>query len=103
MVQNTEQTIILDKYTNTPSYRVGWNVTESLITPQEDPSLLDNAQGSSNYAAKGAHRFKMTLTLAKMTLTTTDDTNFVELARLNAGVIENRAKFTEYSIVKALI
>ncbi len=103
MVQNTEQTIILDKYTNTPSYRVGWNVTESLITPEEDPSLLDNAQGSSNYAAKGAHRFKMTLTLAKMTLTTTDDTNFVELARLNAGVIENRAKFTEYSIVKDMI
>ncbi|MDP6587806.1 MAG: DUF4815 domain-containing protein, partial [Anaerolineales bacterium] len=103
MVQNTEQTVILDKYTNTPSYRVGWNVTESLITPEEDGSLLDNAQGSSNYAAKGAHRFKMSLTLAKMSLTTTDDSNFVELARLNSGVIEHRAKFTEYSIVQDMI
>ena len=103
MVQNTEQTIILDKYTNTPSYRVGWNVAEELITPEENSTLLDNAQGSSNYAAKGAHRFKMSLTLAKMTLTTTDDSNFVELARINAGVIENRAKFTEYSIVRDML
>ena len=103
MVQNLEQTIILDKYTNTPSYRVGWNVTESLITPEEDASLLDNAQGSSNYAAKGAHRFKMTVALAKKTLTTTDDSNFVELARLNAGRIENRIKFTEYSVVADML
>ena len=103
MVQNLEQTIILDKYTNTPSYRVGWNVAEELITPEENSTLLDNAQGSSNFAAKGAHRFKMSLALAKMTLTTTDDSNFVELARLNAGVIESRAKFTEYSIVRDML
>ena len=103
MTQNTEQTIILDKYTNTPSYRVGWNITETLVTPEMDPSLLDNAQGSSNYAAKGADRFKMTLTLGKFSLTATTDNNFVELARLNAGLIESRAKFTEYSIVADML
>ena len=103
MVQNTKQTVILDKYTNLPSYRVGWDVTEALITPEEDPSLLDNAQGSSNYAAKGAHRFKMTLALSKRTLTTTDDSDFVELCRVNAGVIEARVKYTEYSVVQDMI
>ena len=60
MCRTSGQTIVLDKYTNTPSYRIGFTVNEQLITPEEDTSLLDNAQGSSNYAAKGAHRFKIT-------------------------------------------
>ena len=32
-VQVTGQTLILDKYTNTPNYRVGLTVTESFVTP----------------------------------------------------------------------
>ena len=103
MVQNTEQTIVLDKYTDTPSYRVGWNITESMVTPEEDSSLLDNSQGSSNFAAKGSHRLKITLTLAKKSLTDTADSNFVELVRVNSGVVENRVKFTEYSVVADMI
>ena len=103
MTRTTAQTITLDKYTNTPSYRIGFNITESLITPEEDPDLLDNAAGSSNYAAKGAHRFKMTLTLTKKTLTTSDDSNFIELARVEDGVIIKRKKATEYSIVADML
>ena len=64
MCRTTAQTITLDKYSSTPSYRIGFTITETLVTPEDDPSLLDNAQGSSNYAAKGAHRLKITLTLA---------------------------------------
>ena len=48
MCRTTAQTIVLDKYTNTPSYRIGFNVVETLVTPEEDTNLLDNAQGSSN-------------------------------------------------------
>ena len=103
MCRTTSQTIVLDKYSATPSYRVGFTVTESLITPEEDPLLLDNAAGSSNYAAKGAHRFKITLTIGKKSLTDTDDANFVELARVNAGNIVHRKKATEYTIVADMI
>jgi len=53
-VHVAEQRIILDKYTNSPSYRIGLTVTESIETPEEDVSLLDNAAGSSNVNAKGA-------------------------------------------------
>ena len=67
MCRTAGSTITLDKYTNTPSYRIGFDITEGLVTPEEDTSLLDNATGSSNYAAKGAHRLKITLTLAKRT------------------------------------
>ena len=69
-------TLVLDKYTNTPSYRIGLSVTESFVTPNDDTSLNDNAQGTSNVNAPGAHRFKITLTLAKKSLTATDDNNF---------------------------
>jgi len=103
MTRTTTQTITLDKYTNVPSYRVGFTIVESLITPEEDSNLLDNATGSTNYAAKGAHRFKITLTLAKKSLTSTDDANFVELARVEEGRIIHKKKATEYSIVAEMI
>ena len=103
MLRNTAQTLVLDKYTNTPSYRIGWNITETLVTPEMDASLLDNAQGSSNYAAKGAHRLKYTLTLAKKGLTATDDTNFIELARVDNGIIVHRKKATEYSVINDML
>lgn len=62
----TDQTIVLDKYTNTPSYRIGLIATESEITAEEDNSLFDNAQASFNYAAPGAHRYSIDLTLTAL-------------------------------------
>ena len=41
-VRVAAQRIVLDKYTDTPSYRVGLSVGESLITPETDTELLDN-------------------------------------------------------------
>ena len=78
-VQCSTQTIILDAYSATPSYRIGFTVTEQLITPEEETALLDNATGSTNFAAKGAHRLKYNLTLAKKALGSADDADFVEL------------------------
>ena len=83
-VQATTQTIILDKYSATPSYRIGFSVAESLVTPEEETGLLDNATGSTNFAAKGAHRLKFTLTLTKKSLGTADDSDFIELLSVKA-------------------
>jgi len=99
-VQVDNQVVILDKYTNTPSYRVGLTVTESFVTPNDDTSLNDNAAGSSNVNAPGAHRFKILLTLAKKTLTSTEDANFVELLRLKNGILQNQVRNTEYAILE---
>ncbi len=103
MLRNTAETITLDKYTNTPSYRIGFNVAEVLVTPEMDPNLLDNAQGSSNYAAKGAHRLRYTLTLTKKSLTATDDTDFIELARVDNGNVVHRKKVTEYAVIADML
>ena len=98
-VKVAEQRIVLDKYTNVPSYRVGLTVTETLETPEEDTSLLDNAQGSSNVNAKGAHRLKISLTLAKLALDSEEDENFIELLRTDTGVVQEKVRNTEYSVL----
>ena len=64
-VQNDAQTLILAKYATDTSYKVGWTITETIITPEDDVSLKDNAQGYSNFSAPGAHRLKITLHLEK--------------------------------------
>jgi hypothetical protein len=99
-VQIDTSTLILDKYTNTPSYRIGFSVTESFVTPNDDNSLNDNAAGSSNTNAPGAHRFKILLTLAKKTLSSTEDENFYEIARVENGTIKSIVRNTEYAVLE---
>jgi hypothetical protein len=93
------QTIVLDKYTTLPSYRIGLLVSEEIITPEEDETLLDNAQNSFNYAAPGAHRFYIDLTLTKLAIDTILDENFVELIRVTNGSINTIVQNTEYSLL----
>jgi hypothetical protein len=99
-VQVSNQVLILDKYTNTPSYRVGLSVVESFVTSNDDATLNDNAAGSSNANAPGAHRFKIDLTLAKKTIASTEDANFIELLRLSNGNLQNRVRTTDYGILE---
>jgi hypothetical protein len=94
------QTIILDKYTNTPSYRVGLLCEESIVTAEEDETLFDNAQNSFNYAAPGAHRYSITATLTKLTEGSTEDTDFIELIRTGDGQIKKETRRTEYSVLE---
>jgi hypothetical protein len=97
----SQQTIILDYYTNTPSYRIGLNVSEEIVSAKEDPSLYDNAKGFTNYAAPGADRFKISLSLTKKTIDSVDtDTDFVELLRVENGEIKKINTKTQYSLIK---
>ena len=95
-----EQNIILDYYTNTPSYRVGLTVTESIVSSKEDPSLFDNAKGFSNFASPGADRFKISLTLSKKELTDKNDTDFIELLRVEDGKILKLETKSEFSQIR---
>ncbi len=97
-----KQTLILDYYTNNPSYRVGLTIEEIIITPKDDKSIYDNAKGFENYAAPGADRLQIQLTLDKKLLTDLNDSNFIELLRIDNGKIkkiENKSindKFRDY-------
>ena len=97
------QSILLDQYGSNPSYRVGLEVTESIITSEDDDSLNDNAAGTSNYSAPGAHRFKITTTLIKKLIDDESDKNFIELLRINNSRVEKIVQRTAYNeLEKAL-
>jgi len=99
-VKTDAQTIVLEKYNGKPSYRIGLDITESLTTSAVDTTLLDNAQGTTNENAPGADRLKFTLTLSKYAITATTDTNFIELGRVNAGIIELEVTRPVYSHIE---
>ena len=96
-VQVESETILLDQYTNTPSYRVGFQVVEEIVTAVEDDSLYDNAAGFSNFTAPGADRLKINLVLSKKALDNFQDQNFIELFRTKNGEIKKIVKNTVYS------
>lgn len=93
------QILVLDKYDYTPSYSVGFNILETIVTPEQDESLLDNAQGSYNFAAPGAHRYSISLELAKkITIDDTNDTSkYIQLTSLLYGAPQTQYNVTQYA------
>jgi hypothetical protein len=94
-VKHTTQTIILDKYTNEPSYKVGLVPNKSFVDYIEDQSLVDNAQGTPNFQAPGADRLKIDTTLTKIALdATTDENEFITVTEIDTGVARKRKTIT---------
>lgn len=96
-----KQTLILDYYTNTPSYRVGLQVSEEIVSAKDDNQLYDNAKGFNNYSAPGSDRFKLTLTLDKKELGTVEsDVDFIEILRIDGGDIKKITVKNQYSLIR---
>jgi len=85
LVNVDKQFVVLDKYSSTPSYRVGLEVIEDIVTSDDDSSLLDNARGSYNFNASGADRHRIRCVLTKRAIDSVDDEDFIELLRLEDG------------------
>jgi len=102
-VEVSKQTLILDYYTNTPSYRVGLKISETIVNAKDDSSLYDNAKGFTNFAAPGADRLKIALILTKKEISDTKDTDFVEILRVDEGKIKKIANKPAYSLIRDYI
>jgi hypothetical protein len=97
----SKQTTILDQYENSPSYRVGLFIDEEIAVASNNYNdLFDNAQGFSNYSAPGADRLKISLSLIKKPLDDFNDENFVELMRLESGILVKFVNTTDYNLLK---
>lgn len=112
-VRVARQTITLEKYTNKPTWRAGLEVKESIVTAVEDNSLYDNALGYSNFAAPGADRYKIELTLSKRSFnfddqeTVDEDGNvleekFIDLIQVKNGNVILEVNSTEYSEIEKI-
>jgi len=94
------QTLILDKYGRRPSVRVGFDITESIVTEVDDSTLLDPASGSYNYAAPGAARLKLEVSLKKLDLDAAISNTFVELMQVKDGIVQSISNRTQYSQIR---
>jgi len=65
-----QYTLVNELSTNTTNRMVGFTTVESIVTEDGDSSLNDNANGTENVNAPGAHRLKMTPTLISVDKTT---------------------------------
>ena len=90
-VKHTSQTLILDKYSNEPSYKIGVVPQKSFVDYIGDNTLVDNAQGTPNYQAPGADRFKIDTLLTKVAAnTTTDEAEFITVSEIENGITRKR-------------
>ena len=102
-VKVNKQQITLEKYSGAPSFRIGLQVSETLVGSAVDATLFDNAQGSSNENAAGADRLKVELTLEKQLIDSVTDSNFIELMRVNKGRMELSIQRPEYNAFQSLM
>jgi hypothetical protein len=95
----TPQTTIVTNYNNKPDgVSIGFVTSETIVTPNIDPSLYDNAYGSSNYNAPGAYRLKLSASLVTRSTNTSSNTEtFFSITDFVQGqpAVVNTA--TEYS------
>ena len=99
-VNNAEQLIVVDKYYSKPSVKVGFKISEEIITPEQDASLYDNAKGFSNYSAPGAHRLKIDLTIIAKQYDELTDEDYVQLVSVKNGIIQQLVKPTDYNLIE---
>ena len=95
-----EQTVIISKYNTRGSARVGFDVSETIVTETADNSLLDPASGSYNYAAPGAARLKLEAPINAYPLTASLSNTFVELMQVKGGVVQSVSNRTQYSQIR---
>ncbi len=81
------QTLLLQRYDNKPTTRIGFKINESIVTASTDITLTDPANGSPNYAAPGADRLKLVAEFTRLEPYIIDD-EFIMLYEIFNGVIQ---------------
>lgn len=93
------QVVLVSKYDTSPTnIAAGLETTESFLSALSDDSLYDNASNTTNYAAPGADRLKLTPVLVTQTSSTVGaNAQFLALAEWKNGSPFRENKTTLYS------
>lgn len=98
-----KQTIVLSKYENITEsvgseINIGFKITDVVVGPETDPSLFDNAVGSTNESAPGATRYKMEVDLVLRSELTDDEINrYIQLLIVKKGIATETPNLTDYN------
>lgn len=91
-----------------PTTRIGFQVSKSFVTADDDDSLNDPAFGYYNYAAPGADRFKIDLGLTQCEFIPTDistttnfaRSDFLEIIRIVNGETIKKEMYPDYAVIE---
>ena len=96
------QQLVVSKYTSiediSGEISVGLVSTETIVTPEQDSSLFDNAQGTFNETAPGAHRLKINPILTNRAEITNLE-NYIEIARIVNGEVAREVRESEFDVL----
>lgn len=98
-VDTPQQSVILDvKNSTVTNCIVGLKIEQSIVTSDQDQSLLDNAAGTPNQYAPGADRYKISLTLQKLNLgTAINEDQFIKMMVIENNVTTFINNYTGYA------
>lgn len=90
-VRTDDQLLLINRYNTViadDEISVGFYVTDEVIRPEQDISLLDNATGTPSETAPGAHRYKCSIVLAnKESLSEAQLASYKELMKIRFGKV----------------
>lgn len=93
-VQMEKSSVVVDWHSNDGTYHIGYSYNDSIVTPSDDSTLLDPANGSYNFNAIGADRYKIGTYLDSWIevqgtngdVVTTEPTDFYKLSTIENGI-----------------
>lgn len=97
-VQCNPQTIVVDRYSTTPTKNIGFKTIEDIVTTDDDTALYDNQNVLPNETAPGADRYRIRLILVNEEDVAADE-NFIFLNRLSSGEFVRELERTTYNIL----
>ena len=103
-------TSVAGKYTSNVNVIYGFTRSDSLVTSDDDSTLLDNATGASNFTAPGAHRLSIKLNPSIISLDSyselannVTDTNFFEQLRIKDGNLYKERGRPDYNNLEEVL
>ncbi len=96
-----EQTVVVEKYSNTGfNSVVGFDTQELIVTSSQDSSLFDNASGTRNQFAPGADRLQLNPQLIVLSPSEAQsNTDFLPIIEFSEGVPFRQRTQTVYNVV----
>jgi len=100
-VKVKQTNLILNRYDSIPAFTCGIKWEHSITTSAEDFTLNDNATGTPNYAAPGAHRYSIDATFIKYPFNDEGTkSRYIELYRIEGGTSRLMQDTPNYSEIE---
>lgn len=97
------QSLIVSKYSNSYTGVVGFVVSETIVTAEDDSALYDNSTDTPNTTAPGADRYKISLTLVDENNVDSNE-SFIFIAKIvDSVIVEHTTGIEDYNKINDLL